>query len=137
MGWILNDLKNNLTIPRIISLDISLTANFILAVTDLKFISVLFFINHLDFGIRIKPDLGMPYRKQNYCMYHCKRMSHESNAGKSNINKINVSTRNALIQKTTAQKLTDLSNPIQTFILYMLLLKNLQFLPNDIESRSK
>ena len=32
---------------------------------------------------------------------------------------------------------TDLSNPIQTFIVHILLLENPQFLPNDYEIRSK
>ena len=32
---------------------------------------------------------------------------------------------------------TDLANPILTFIVYMPLLKNLQFLPNDYEIWSK
>ena len=39
--------------------------------------------------------------------------------------------------KLNSRKNTDLANPIQTFMVNMLLLKNLQFSPNDYETRSK
>ena len=39
--------------------------------------------------------------------------------------------------KLNSRKNTDLANPIQTFMVNMLLLKNLQFSPNDYETQSK